>query len=227
MYLPFFLFQTFLLYHNGRPVNPASDAPLPRDSTVEVVPSGGLPGGKGGFGSMLRSIGAQIEKTTNRDACRDLTGRRLRDIKEEEELKKYVSKQAERERVAKEAKEAKLNKLRRLANGENKHEFHDPKFEAEREAATDRVHDAMEQAFKSQKEKKPAAAAATATSSSSGVSSEEDDPKPSTSGVKRKSPAAPERGTKKGLWLGMDLNDSDLESSSDDEEEEVPAKKKK
>lgn len=36
-----------------------------------------------GFGSMLRAIGAQIEKTTNREACRDLSGRRLRDINEE------------------------------------------------------------------------------------------------------------------------------------------------
>lgn len=43
-----------------------------------------LNGGKGGFGSMLRAIGAQIEKTTNREACRDLSGRRLRDINEEQ-----------------------------------------------------------------------------------------------------------------------------------------------
>ena len=41
-----------------------------------------------GFGSMLRSIGAQIEKTTNREACRDLSGRRMRDINNE---KKFVT----------------------------------------------------------------------------------------------------------------------------------------
>lgn len=40
-------------------------------------------GGKGGFGSMLRAIGAQIEKTTNREACRDLSGRRMRDVNDE------------------------------------------------------------------------------------------------------------------------------------------------
>lgn len=39
--------------------------------------------GKGGFGSMLRALGAQIEKTTNREACRDLSGRRLRDVNHE------------------------------------------------------------------------------------------------------------------------------------------------
>lgn len=42
-----------------------------------------LLGGKGGFGSMLRAIGAQIEKTTSREACRDLSGRRMRDINDE------------------------------------------------------------------------------------------------------------------------------------------------
>lgn len=36
-----------------------------------------------GFGSMLRALGAQIEKTTNREACRDLSGRRLRDVNHE------------------------------------------------------------------------------------------------------------------------------------------------
>ena len=43
-------------------------------------------GGKGGFGSMLRAIGAQIEKTTSREACRDLSGRRIRDINNEKKL---------------------------------------------------------------------------------------------------------------------------------------------
>lgn len=38
-----------------------------------------------GFGSMLRALGAQIEKTTNREACRDLSGRRLRDVNHEKE----------------------------------------------------------------------------------------------------------------------------------------------
>ncbi len=42
-----------------------------------------LVGGKGGFGSMLRAIGAQIEKTTNHEACRDLSGRRMRDVNNE------------------------------------------------------------------------------------------------------------------------------------------------
>ncbi len=92
---------------------------------------------------MLRALGAQIEKTTNREACRDLSGRRLRDINEEERLKQYVSRRADREREAAEKREEKMRKLRRLAEGENKHEFHDPDYIRQREEATDRVHEAM------------------------------------------------------------------------------------
>ena len=33
-----------------------------------------------GFGSMLRALGAQINRTTNKEACRDLSGRRMRDV---------------------------------------------------------------------------------------------------------------------------------------------------
>ena len=39
-------------------------------ASVSVLLAGPLPGGKGGFGSLLRSIGAQIEKTTNHEAMR-------------------------------------------------------------------------------------------------------------------------------------------------------------
>ncbi|KAI9090984.1 Sde2 N-terminal domain-containing protein [Phlyctochytrium arcticum] len=41
-----------------------------------------LPGGKGGFGSMLRAQGGKMasQKTTNFEACRDLQGRRLKTV---------------------------------------------------------------------------------------------------------------------------------------------------
>lgn len=189
------------VYANGKKIS--GEDGLGPVGPLEVV--SGLPGGKGGFGSMLRALGAQIEKTTNKDACRDLSGRRLRDINEEERLKNYVSRQAERDQKEAEKKEAKLNKLKRIANGENKHEFKDLKYNEERENATERVHDAMEHALKIRKEKDAA------------------EPKAGTSGaVKRKAapetPASRPVQNKKGLWMGVDLTDSDLESSSSDEE---------
>lgn len=41
-------------------------------------------GGKGGFGAMLRATGGKMssQKASNNDSCRDLSGRRLRTIKE-------------------------------------------------------------------------------------------------------------------------------------------------
>ncbi|XP_058790109.1 splicing regulator SDE2 [Phymastichus coffea] len=100
-------------------------------------------GGKGGFGSMLRAIGAQIEKTTNREACRDLSGRRLRDINEEKRLKAWIDKQANREEEAAERKKKKLEKLRAVP----KHEFKDKCYEEQRSILTERVEDAVEVGF--------------------------------------------------------------------------------
>lgn len=93
---------------------------------------------------MLRAIGAQIEKTTNREACRDLSGRRLRDINEEKRLKKWIAEQAERER---EAAERKKKKLERLC-AEPKHEFSDPNYDKARSELIEKVHDAVEEGLK-------------------------------------------------------------------------------
>ena len=67
--------------HNGRLVSDYNKLEL-KDGDV-CHANLRLLGGKGGFGSMLRALGAQIEKTTNREACRDLSGRRMRDINDE------------------------------------------------------------------------------------------------------------------------------------------------
>ena len=80
------------LYRNGKLVE--DNDIFEQNDLVEIV--GGLLGGKGGFGSMLRALGNQIQKTTNKEACRDLSGRRLRDINEEKRMKSFVSKQADR-----------------------------------------------------------------------------------------------------------------------------------
>ena len=53
---------------HGKPIH--GDSSLDNCDSSYVTLPGGLPGGKGGFGSLLRSIGAQIEKTTNHEAMR-------------------------------------------------------------------------------------------------------------------------------------------------------------
>lgn len=88
---------------------------------------------------MLRAIGAQIEKTTNREACRDLSGRRLRDINEEQRLKKWVAQQAEREKEEKERRKKKLEKMLE----EPKHQFKDEEYDKERSTLPEKIEDAV------------------------------------------------------------------------------------
>ena len=80
---------------------------------------------------------------------RDLSGRRQRDVNNEERLKKYVAGAAEREREAREKREEKLEKLRRLAEGENKDKrgFSDPVYDKVRSETEEKVHDAVEAAM--------------------------------------------------------------------------------
>ncbi|EAT34500.1 AAEL013265-PA [Aedes aegypti] len=151
-----------------------------------------LPGGKGGFGSMLRAIGAQIEKTTNREACRDLSGRRLRDINEEKRLKAYLDKQKE----APEDERAKLQKKIDKLLAKPKHEFHDEAYNRSRTDLTQNVGEAVQEGFRKAVEVEKAGEAA----------------------LKRKAVDDGKKGklakkkAKGALWLGSD----DLGSSSDD-----------
>lgn len=119
-----------------------NDVIVSQPFTLYVVPR--LLGGKGGFGSMLRAIGAQIEKTTNREACRDLSGRRLRDINEEKRLKTWIAQQVEREKEANDRRQKKLERLVQTP----KHEFKDEKYEQERSALPEKAEDALKQGLK-------------------------------------------------------------------------------
>lgn len=104
-----------------------------------------LLGGKGGFGSMLRAIGAQIEKTTNREACRDLSGRRLRDINEEKRLRNYLEKKKNEDQEDKDEKfQRKINKL--LAKP--KKEFKDEEYDEARSSLLENISESVEQGFK-------------------------------------------------------------------------------
>jgi len=58
-----------------------------------------LRGGKGGFGSLLRGAATKAgqKKTSNFDACRDMSGRRLRHVNAEKKLKEWKADAEERE----------------------------------------------------------------------------------------------------------------------------------
>uniref|UniRef100_A0A8C5UQW2 Replication stress response regulator SDE2 n=1 Tax=Microcebus murinus TaxID=30608 RepID=A0A8C5UQW2_MICMU len=98
-----------------------------------------LLGGKGGFGSMLRALGAQIEKTTNREACRDLSGRRLRDVNHEKAMAEWVKQQAEREA---EKEQKRLERLQRKL-AEPKHCFASPDYQQQCHEMAERLEDSV------------------------------------------------------------------------------------
>uniref|UniRef100_A0A2M4BY25 Putative agap001314-pa-like protein n=1 Tax=Anopheles marajoara TaxID=58244 RepID=A0A2M4BY25_9DIPT len=165
-----------------------------------------LLGGKGGFGSMLRAIGAQIEKTTNREACRDLCGRRLRDINEEKRLKAYLEKQQNASEDERQKIQLKIDKL--LAKP--KHEFEDRQYESVREELIVTGDDAVQAGLQKLKSLSDDTEATTTRQSV---------------GLKRKEPSGCKISKKKqklNIWLGADdmssasdSDVSDLEPSSD------------
>nr|XP_033795133.1 replication stress response regulator SDE2 [Geotrypetes seraphini] len=120
---------------NGRLV--AADQDLQNGLVYSLEPR--LCGGKGGFGSMLRALGAQIEKTTNREACRDLSGRRLRDVNHEKEMADWVKKQADREA---EKEQRRLERLQRKLS-EPKHYFTNPEYQQQCLEMSERLEDSV------------------------------------------------------------------------------------
>lgn len=163
-------------------------------------------GGKGGFGSMLRAIGAQIEKTTNREACRDLSGRRLRDINEEQRLKNWIAQQADRE---KEVSENRKKRLERLCQ-EPKHEFKDDKYNESRSNMSEEINSAIDKGI---------SAASTRDKCSVDLKRKLNDE----SGPSSKSRCMPRPTTKKKKKLWIDAEDSDSSEATSENESEGQA----
>lgn len=179
----------FYFTQNGRKVV-AKDPTDELDVEASIHTIFRLLGGKGGFGSMLRAIGAQIEKTTNRDACRDLSGRRLRDINEEKRLKAWLEKQQDKESDQYAKKKQKLERLL----SQPRHDFKDEEYEQARSELTANVGEAVEEGFK--KAQQLGQKRKTSSTASTSVSAK-----------------------KSHLWIAADLS-SGSDSSTDEGEEE-------
>jgi len=187
-------------------------------------------GGKGGFGSMLRAIGAQIEKTTNRDACRDLSGRRLRDINEEQRLKRWFERQKEREEERAAAKKKKLEKLRQVAEGPPLPKIEDQEYLKQNEVISESIYDAVDQGFEASKTEfvTPSTAKGddvtvpdTRISDATLVSTSEAISKPDPSSSSTSTSVVKKKAFKKTM-----LDEDFSSSSSDDEESDVSPPKK-
>jgi len=96
---------------DGRPIFPENkfgDAltEVEKHSIVRVELRHSLMGGKGGFGSLLRSMKPKAKGDENFEACRDLSGRRLRQVNNEQRLIEHHARQEEEEKnVANELEE--------------------------------------------------------------------------------------------------------------------------
>ncbi|XP_029913358.1 splicing regulator SDE2 isoform X3 [Myripristis murdjan] len=153
-----------------------------------------LCGGKGGFGSMLRALGAQIEKTTNREACRDLSGRRLRDVNHEKEMAEWLKKQSEREA---EKEQRRAERLQRKLS-EPRHQFSDADYQQQCHDLAERLEDSVLKGMQA---------------ASSGLVHVEE------RAAKRTKPEQSQHAAKrKCFWTGGDLDQ--LDTSEDDEDQD-------
>ena len=169
-----------------------------------------LPGGKGGFGAMLRTAGMKGVKTTNFDACRDLNGRRLRYVNQEAKLREWEA-QAEERKAKKQAEKDANRKPEK-----NVPRFDDDEYDEMLQTTRDSVAQAVA----------AAGAAAAASSSAGGASSSTADAtdgpaaSSSSSGSKRTAEAeAPSATAPKVAKMWADPL-AGLEGSSSEEDEE-------
>jgi len=220
----------FYFTQNGRTLRDDGEPRCP----IEMIPR--VFGGKGGFGSMLRAIGAQIEKTTNRDACRDLSGRRLRDINEEQRLKRWFAKQGEREEERQELRKQKLDRMRKICEGPPLPKTEDRDYNQQRADMAEAVFEAVDKGFEastSSLSSKPSTSASasasscpTSTTTSGGEDNETSSPGPcssksSNSEKPDEEKRKPEKKMKKTMF------DEDLDSDVSSSDEEIPVKKLK
>lgn len=108
------LFDDGVLYHgNSSP------------STVHLLLR--LRGGKGGFGSLLRGAATKAgqKKMNNFDACRDMSGRRLRHVNAEKKMEEWLAEEKERklEKVAEEFIKKKLKTVKKAGGGDGAEKY--------------------------------------------------------------------------------------------------------
>ncbi|KAL7590967.1 uncharacterized protein LOC111894558 [Lactuca sativa] len=108
------LFDDGVLYHgNSSP------------STVHLLLR--LRGGKGGFGSLLRGAATKAgqKKMNNFDACRDMSGRRLRHVNAEKKMEEWLAEEKERklEKVAEEFIKKKVKTVKKAGGGDGAEKY--------------------------------------------------------------------------------------------------------
>ncbi|CAN6969679.1 hypothetical protein IGI04_032904 [Brassica rapa subsp. trilocularis] len=141
------------LIHGGHQISDGS-AVSQSDTTVNLVLS--LRGGKGGFGSLLRGAATKAgqKKTNNFDACRDMSGRRLRHVNAEKRLEEWKEGEEERrlEKLAHEFLKKQASRVKEgVGNGDT--QKYVKKYQEESDKCIEAVDLALEESFKNGKRK--------------------------------------------------------------------------
>jgi hypothetical protein len=113
-----------------------------------------LCGGKGGFGALIRAVGSRANRSGNKEACRDLSGRRLRDVNAQKNVTKWLEDEPERKRRKQEEK----RKRRLTKKVPPKHFFDDRDYMEQLRSTEEGMDDALKQGLEAsgQKGKLPA-----------------------------------------------------------------------
>ncbi|KAJ0779436.1 putative Ubiquitin-like domain-containing protein [Helianthus annuus] len=116
-----------LLISNGKTLTDDSSFhhEISSNSTVHLLLR--LRGGKGGFGSLLRGAATKAgqKKTNNFDACRDMSGRRLRHVNAEKKMEEWLAEEKERklEKVAEEFLKKNAKKVKKAGGGDGAEKY--------------------------------------------------------------------------------------------------------
>ncbi|TIA88068.1 hypothetical protein E3P99_02795 [Wallemia hederae] len=126
-------------------------------SFVDVSITPRMLGGKGGFGAQLRSAGGRMRsnRNNNRDACRDLSGRRISTLKEAQRVAEYIESSEEREKKQKQEEKDKIEAMEKKLNQQpQKRRLDDDKYFEENKEMNDNVRSSVAKGLLAKRRKK-------------------------------------------------------------------------
>ncbi|CAF4506390.1 unnamed protein product [Rotaria socialis] len=248
--------NSYSIERNGKKIDLSAENQLLEDEIYKVWPkvlggkrSSALRGQAGGFGSLLRSFGKQILISKNKEACRDLNGRRMRDVNNEKKLKEWMQKQLEKPATPSSDQKSKSSAdedQKDYRNVPPPHKFSDAAYDEQKKQIADDMDESVQiaaqliQEEKRKKKKKSSTAISTNDDDDNDKKDNDDDEDVETIATTKKrrhsediledgelkmKKTKKEKGASAAFFLGIDLGD--VSTDDDDEDEPVASAKKK
>ncbi|KAL1231138.1 Splicing regulator [Trichinella pseudospiralis] len=168
-----------------------------------------LCGGKGGFGSLLRSFGSQFYRSTNRDMCRDLSGRRLKNKKDEDRLRKYIEVMTARRKMMRKRMEERYERLKKVPT----HNFDDEQYSKSKKTILEETDNALKEGLLAKNKN----VKNTDVESIAAEMNKETENSVAKSAIKKEKNASKLSTDIRGsMWIGVDLSEYHSDSSDDE-----------